>query len=284
MGTLRKMGAFLGLVPDESRDDGRDAEYAGYQEYADYSGNEYPDEHGYAVDEGIDHRAGIGSHPVGSQPVGYQPAGYTRSEFDHADLDELQHYGAGDRQALDNRADYRADYRAAEGSSPMAGHPDEQPVVEYADDRAVEYAHAGQSVAHPEPAARSARGGSRRGRVTEPADDYRTQGALAFQPEPDVRAEMSTEVFGAAGKPATVKLGGFGDARQVGETYREGQAVILDMTDLTDAEARRMVDFAAGLAFAVRGSIDKVTTKVFMLHPPESGGNSEAVGAGQTGR
>ena len=31
-----------------------------------------------------------------------------------------------------------------------------------------------------------------------------------------------------------------------------------------------MVDFAAGLAFALRGSIDKVTTKVFMLLPPDT--------------
>lgn len=270
MGTLRKMGAFLGLVPDEARDDGRDSEYADYQEYADYAGNDYPDEHGDAVDQGLDHRGS----------VVYQAPGYTRSEFEHAELDEPQPYGAGDPQPVD----YRADYRAADGGSPIARRPDEQSTVEYTDDRAVEYAHAGQPLAHSEPTARSPRGGSRRGRSSEPADDYRTQGALAFQPEPDVRAELSAEVFGAAGKPATVKLGGFGDARQVGETYREGQAVILDMTELTDAEARRMVDFAAGLAFAVRGSIDKVTTKVFMLHPPESGGNGDAAGAGQAGR
>lgn len=267
MGTLRKMGAFLGLVPDEARDevrdDDRDPEYAGYQEYADYSGNDYPDERGYAVDEGIDHRGS----------VGYQPAGYTRSEFEHSELHGSHPYGAGDSPA--------ADYRTAATGSAISDAP---PAGEYTDDRAVEYVHAGPSVGHSEPAARSARGGSRRGRATEPADDYRTQGALAFQPEPDVRAEMSAEVFGTAGKPATVKLGGFGDARHVGETYREGQAVILDMTELSDAEARRMVDFAAGLAFAVRGSIDKVTTKVFMLHPPESGANGEAADVGQAGR
>ncbi|MGH3572762.1 MAG: cell division protein SepF, partial [Pseudonocardiaceae bacterium] len=29
-----------------------------------------------------------------------------------------------------------------------------------------------------------------------------------------------------------------------------------------------LVDFAAGLAFALRGSIDKVTNKVFLLSPP----------------
>ncbi|MGI8417314.1 MAG: cell division protein SepF [Nakamurella sp.] len=100
------------------------------------------------------------------------------------------------------------------------------------------------------------------------------QGSLAVQPE--VRLETPAEITGSSQKPATITLTGFADARDVGETYRKGQAVILDMTDLTDAEARRMVDFAAGLAFAVRGSIDKVTTKVFMLHPPESAVSAES--------
>ena len=55
----------------------------------------------------------------------------------------------------------------------------------------------------------------------------------------------------------------------IGEKFREGKPVILDMTDMDDAGARRLVDFAAGLAFALRGSIDKVTTKVFMLLPSD---------------
>jgi len=42
------------------------------------------------------------------------------------------------------------------------------------------------------------------------------------------------------------------------------------MTEMDDAGARRLVDFAAGLAFALRGSIDKVTTKVFMLLPSDT--------------
>ena len=56
----------------------------------------------------------------------------------------------------------------------------------------------------------------------------------------------------------------------IGEKFREGKPVILDMTEMDDAGARRLVDFAAGLAFALRGSIDKVTTKVFMLLPPDT--------------
>ena len=98
--------------------------------------------------------------------------------------------------------------------------------------------------------------------------DHETQGALAVQTRPEWRREAETAPSSV--RPVTVKLTGFGEARVIGEKYREGQPVILDMTEMDDAGARRLVDFAAGLAFALHGSIDKVTTKVFMLLPPDT--------------
>ncbi len=98
-------------------------------------------------------------------------------------------------------------------------------------------------------------------------DEQLTHGALAVQPRPDVRRDVESA---AAIRPVTVKLTGFSEARVIGEKFREGKPVILDMTEMDDAGARRLVDFAAGLAFALRGSIDKVTTKVFMLLPPDT--------------
>ncbi len=91
-----------------------------------------------------------------------------------------------------------------------------------------------------------------------------THGALAVQPE--IRHPESA----GAVRPVTIKLTGFSEARVIGEKYRDGKPVILDMTEMDDSDARRLVDFAAGLAFALRGSIDKVTTKVFMLLPPDT--------------
>jgi cell division inhibitor SepF len=58
------------------------------------------------------------------------------------------------------------------------------------------------------------------------------------------------------------------EARPIGERYREGTPVIMNLTAMEDKDAKRVVDFAAGLAFALRGSIDKVTNKVFLLSPP----------------
>ncbi|WP_420120518.1 cell division protein SepF [Nakamurella sp.] len=95
-----------------------------------------------------------------------------------------------------------------------------------------------------------------------------TQGALAVQARPEARRDYA-ESTGAI-RPVTVKLTGFSEARIIGEKFREGKPVILDMTEMDDTGARRLVDFAAGLAFALRGSIDKVTTKVFMLLPPDT--------------
>lgn len=95
-----------------------------------------------------------------------------------------------------------------------------------------------------------------------------TQGALAVAARPEVRRDHVESA--GAGRPVTVKLTGFSEARVIGEKFREGKPVILDMTEMDDTGARRLVDFAAGLAFALRGSIDKVTTKVFMLLPPDT--------------
>jgi cell division inhibitor SepF len=65
----------------------------------------------------------------------------------------------------------------------------------------------------------------------------------------------------------TVHPRSYNEARTIGERYREGIPVIINLTELDDAAAKRLVDFAAGLAFALRGSIDKITSRVFLLSP-----------------
>jgi cell division inhibitor SepF len=60
----------------------------------------------------------------------------------------------------------------------------------------------------------------------------------------------------------------YNDARAVGEAFRSGVPVIMNLSEMDDADAKRLVDFAAGLIFSVHGSIDRVTAKVFLLCPP----------------
>jgi cell division inhibitor SepF len=59
----------------------------------------------------------------------------------------------------------------------------------------------------------------------------------------------------------------YNEARQIGERFREGGAVIMNLTELDDADAKRLVDFAAGLIFGLRGTMERVTQKVFLLSP-----------------
>ncbi len=59
----------------------------------------------------------------------------------------------------------------------------------------------------------------------------------------------------------------YNEARSVGENFREGTPVIMNLSEMDDADAKRLVDFAAGLVFATRGTIERITNKVFLLSP-----------------
>jgi cell division inhibitor SepF len=65
----------------------------------------------------------------------------------------------------------------------------------------------------------------------------------------------------------TLQPRSYNEARQIGEAFREHIPVIMNLTDMSDEDAKRLVDFAAGLIFGLRGSIEKVTNKVFLLSP-----------------
>jgi cell division inhibitor SepF len=60
----------------------------------------------------------------------------------------------------------------------------------------------------------------------------------------------------------------YNEARTIGEHFREGIPVIMNLSEMDDSDAKRLVDFSAGLVFAVRGSIERITNKVFLLSPP----------------
>jgi cell division inhibitor SepF len=59
----------------------------------------------------------------------------------------------------------------------------------------------------------------------------------------------------------------YNEARTIGEHFRDGVPVIMNLTEMDDSDAKRLVDFAAGLSFGLRGSIERVTNKVFLLSP-----------------
>ncbi len=65
----------------------------------------------------------------------------------------------------------------------------------------------------------------------------------------------------------TIKPRTYNDARLIGEAFRQGVPVIMNLTEMAEGDAKRLVDFSAGLAFGLHGSLERVTTAVFLLSP-----------------
>jgi cell division inhibitor SepF len=59
----------------------------------------------------------------------------------------------------------------------------------------------------------------------------------------------------------------YNEAKTIGEAFRQGIPVIMNLSDMDDSDAKRLVDFAAGLVFGLHGAIERVTNKVFLLSP-----------------
>ncbi|MFC6153277.1 cell division protein SepF [Nocardioides yefusunii] len=77
----------------------------------------------------------------------------------------------------------------------------------------------------------------------------------------------STPTVAELSKILTLHPRTYNEARTIGENFRDGIPVIMNLSDMSDADAKRLVDFAAGLVFATRGSIERITNKVFLLSP-----------------
>jgi cell division inhibitor SepF len=71
----------------------------------------------------------------------------------------------------------------------------------------------------------------------------------------------------------------YNEARTIGEHFRDGVPVIINLTEMDDSDAKRLVDFCAGLIFGLRGSIERVTSKVFLLSPEHITVSGEEPGA-----
>ena len=72
-----------------------------------------------------------------------------------------------------------------------------------------------------------------------------------------------------AARIVSVRPNGFEAARVVGEHVRAGTPVVMDVSEMADGDAKRLVDFASGLIFGTRGSIERIARRVFLLAPPQ---------------
>ncbi len=88
--------------------------------------------------------------------------------------------------------------------------------------------------------------------------------AVAAKPATTPAAPREAEVT----RIITVHPRTYNEARTIGEHFRDGVPVIMNLSEMEDVDAKRLVDFAAGLIFGLRGTIERVTSKVFLLSPP----------------
>lgn len=103
--------------------------------------------------------------------------------------------------------------------------------------------------------------------VTEPRAVRTFRNDSGAERRPSVAPMADRRPVADLSRIETIHPRSYNDARRIGEDYRDGVPVIMNLGELDDADAKRIIDFAAGLVFGMRGSIERVTPKVFLLSP-----------------
>jgi cell division inhibitor SepF len=96
---------------------------------------------------------------------------------------------------------------------------------------------------------------------------YPTRENLALAPRVSERPATQAEEDERRYQITTLHPTTYNEARTIGEHFRDGVPVIMNLTEMDESDAKRLVDFAAGLAFGLRGTIERVTNRVFLLSP-----------------
>lgn len=126
-------------------------------------------------------------------------------------------------------------------------------------------------------------------------DDYNDSGYAGEEPAPTHAAVTPITKNTAVSTPArfeanamsrinTIHPRTYNEAKDIGESFRGGVPVIMNLSDMDDNDAKRLVDFAAGLVFGLHGTIERVTAKVFLLSPAGVEVSSSVADAVQNGR
>ena len=88
-------------------------------------------------------------------------------------------------------------------------------------------------------------------------------------PASESPSSTSTPFPNRVSRITTIHPKTYEDAQMVGRAIRDGVPVVLNLTGVPEAVAYRIVDFSAGVVFGVRGSIERVTPRVFLLSPAQ---------------
>jgi cell division inhibitor SepF len=59
----------------------------------------------------------------------------------------------------------------------------------------------------------------------------------------------------------------FSEAAKIGETFKDGVPIILNLTSTDEKQAQKLIDFASGMAFVTDGRLERITPRVFIIIP-----------------
>jgi cell division inhibitor SepF len=136
---------------------------------------------------------------------------------------------------------------------------------DYADDFSPTTQHA--SGAHNAERTPARRDSHTEARHVEPHQGETRYAEAAYVEESDTQVTYGEDLAQPQYQITAVHPRTYNEARTIGEHFRRDTPVIMNLTDMDDADAKRLVDFAAGLTFGLHGRIERVTNKVFLLSP-----------------
>jgi cell division inhibitor SepF len=89
------------------------------------------------------------------------------------------------------------------------------------------------------------------------------------QARPQRSSSMRTITPVPTPEPHTVRPRRFDQAQEVADKFKDGLPVIMNLEGCERAMARRLIDFASGICYALDGSMEKVASGVYLLKPPQ---------------
>ncbi|MPQ99268.1 DUF552 domain-containing protein [Modestobacter sp. I12A-02628] len=233
-GAMRKMGIYLGLVEDDER--------AGYDRYAARQGS-YDEEPGYgryAREAGYD-----------DYDRDYPESEYTEEQVP---VEEPVVERVREREPVAARrpaGSVRSLGLASSGAGSAGGSGGSTSVSSLASSAPVRLGGGGGM------------GGASAGLAMREPTVASAPPVLSPVPDPAPAPAPAAQPY----RITTLHPRTYNEARTIGERFRDGSPVIMNLTEMSDADAKRLVDFAAGLSFGLRGSIERVTAKVFLISP-----------------
>jgi cell division inhibitor SepF len=78
------------------------------------------------------------------------------------------------------------------------------------------------------------------------------------------------DLFGSPHQVGVVEPSGFEEgAQDLAKRFKRRQAIVLNLQQADEGLAKRMVDFCAGLAYGLEGTIRPIAPMLFLLSPAE---------------